>query len=235
MIQVIEVSGNPMTVVTQEENIQVIALAEQGPTGPQGIQGVTGAAGQGVPTGGATGQLLTKTGGADYAAAWQDINGQAALNSISGTNNRFLARQSGVWTPLVYQDSGVQTLGTTITWTGTTAPSGSTNHYYWWTQLDKMVQLWVVLNYATASTATTQVQVAWPSDVPLPFEWVGLTAASSLQYSGFASAASTPVGSGATGRGYIRRNAAGTANEITALFSSISIRTVHMNFIYRAV
>ena len=47
----------------------------QGETGPQGETGATGPAGPGVPTGGTAGQVLTKTGAADYAAAWQDPSG----------------------------------------------------------------------------------------------------------------------------------------------------------------
>jgi Collagen triple helix repeat (20 copies) len=46
----------------------------QGPignTGPQGATGIQGPAGQGVPTGGATGTILTKTSPTDYATSWQ--------------------------------------------------------------------------------------------------------------------------------------------------------------------
>lgn len=65
----------------------------EGPQGPQGVQGLPGAdgaqgiqglqgtqgpqgpAGQGVPVGGTTGQVLTKTSAADYATAWQTPSG----------------------------------------------------------------------------------------------------------------------------------------------------------------
>jgi hypothetical protein len=43
--------------------------------GPQGETGATGPAGPGVPSGGSTGQVLTKTGAADYATGWQDPSG----------------------------------------------------------------------------------------------------------------------------------------------------------------
>lgn len=43
----------------------------QGPQGVEGPQGPQGVAGPGVPTGGVAGQVLTKTGPADYASAWQ--------------------------------------------------------------------------------------------------------------------------------------------------------------------
>ena len=40
-----------------------------------------------VPVGGATGQVLTKTSGSDYATQWSTLN---ALPSQSGNNGRFL-------------------------------------------------------------------------------------------------------------------------------------------------
>lgn len=43
------------------------ATASTGSTGPTGA---AGAVGQGVPAGGATGSVLTKTGSADYNTAW---------------------------------------------------------------------------------------------------------------------------------------------------------------------
>lgn len=54
------------------------ASGAQGPQGIQGIQGPQGPAGQGVPVGGTTGQVLTKTSAADYAAAWQTPSGGGA-------------------------------------------------------------------------------------------------------------------------------------------------------------
>ncbi|PPG39479.1 hypothetical protein [Pseudoclavibacter sp. RFBA6] len=51
--------------------------AVPGPVGPPGPPGaastVPGPVGPGVPTGGAAGQVLTKTGAANYATAWQNL------------------------------------------------------------------------------------------------------------------------------------------------------------------
>lgn len=47
----------------------------QGIQGAQGPAGNDGADGQGVPVGGSTGQVLTKTSGADFATAWQAPSG----------------------------------------------------------------------------------------------------------------------------------------------------------------
>lgn len=45
----------------------------QGPTGATGSTGPQGPAGPGVPAGGSTGQVLTKTSGADFATGWQAV------------------------------------------------------------------------------------------------------------------------------------------------------------------
>jgi hypothetical protein len=45
---------------------------EQGPQGDTGATGAQGPAGEGVPTGGSTGQLLSKVSGTDYDTEWAD-------------------------------------------------------------------------------------------------------------------------------------------------------------------
>jgi hypothetical protein len=49
----------------------VVWTAHGSMRGPAGPTGATGATGAGVPTGGTTGQVLTKTSATDYATAWQ--------------------------------------------------------------------------------------------------------------------------------------------------------------------
>ena len=64
-----------------------LAVEKVGP-GATGSQGV---AGQGVPVGGTTGQLLAKTSGTDYATAWTTSPGIPT----GGTTNQVLAKTSG--------------------------------------------------------------------------------------------------------------------------------------------
>ncbi len=45
-----------------------------GPQGPQGVQGPKGDTGEGVPTGGTTGQVLIKSSDADYDTEWGNID-----------------------------------------------------------------------------------------------------------------------------------------------------------------
>jgi hypothetical protein len=51
------------------------ATGPAGPTGATGATGATGPAGPGVPTGGTTGQVLTKTSSTDYATNWATPTG----------------------------------------------------------------------------------------------------------------------------------------------------------------
>ena len=61
------------TVLSWTYNEQVdILVAPIGDAGAVGATGPTGAAGQGVPTGGLTGQILRKTSNANYATEWVD-------------------------------------------------------------------------------------------------------------------------------------------------------------------
>ncbi len=53
-----------------------------GATGSPGAPGATGPAGPGVPTGGSTGQVLTKTSGTDYATNWQTPSSGSSVQDL---------------------------------------------------------------------------------------------------------------------------------------------------------
>ena len=58
---------------------------EKGPkgnTGEQGPQGLPGPTGPGVPTGGTTGQVLSKNSDSDYDTIWKDATGGTSLNNF---------------------------------------------------------------------------------------------------------------------------------------------------------
>lgn len=65
----------------------------QGIQGEQGIQGPQGDPGEGVPTGGTTGQVLTKTSSTDYDTEWADATGSSL--PAGGTTGQVLAKASG--------------------------------------------------------------------------------------------------------------------------------------------
>ena len=65
----------------------------------------------------------------------------------------------------------------TITWTGTTAPSGATNHTYRLTQVGKCVTINISLLYATNGLAISKLTATLPSNAPTPVQPTGLTSA----------------------------------------------------------
>jgi hypothetical protein len=112
----------------------------------------------------------------------------------------------------------------TITWTGTTAPSGATNHSYRLTQVGKCVTLHIALVYASNGAALTAVTLTLPSGAPTPVQPTGLTGASSNMYpvnGQLASSANNSILSAAS-RGFLRNNAAGNGFDILLNFGSIA-------------
>ena len=115
----------------------------------------------------------------------------------------------------------------TITWTGTTAPSGATNHSYRLTQVGKCVTIHIALVYATNGAGLTAVQLNLPSNAPTPVQPTGLTGASTNMYpvnGQFANVANAILSSSI--RGFLRNNAAGNGYEI--LLNSASSAPGHV-------
>jgi hypothetical protein len=86
-----------------------------GSIGPQGIQGLTGPAGQGVPTGGTTGQVLAKINATNYNTQWitPATGGADNLGNHTATQNLVMGGNS-------------ITGATNITATGTATLGGNT-------------------------------------------------------------------------------------------------------------
>ena len=61
---------------------------EQGPAGATGATGPQGPAGQGVPSGGTTGQVLKKASGTDYDTEWADESGGGSVDVGIGEADR---------------------------------------------------------------------------------------------------------------------------------------------------
>ena len=62
---------------------EITLTVDKGIIGPQGPQGEQGPAGQGVASGGLTGQVLYKTSNTDYATGWETLT---TTQVIEGTN-----------------------------------------------------------------------------------------------------------------------------------------------------
>jgi hypothetical protein len=80
--------------------------------------------------------------------------------------------------------SGLTAYTDTITWTATTAPSGTTNFSYNWTKVGNQVTLTINLLYGTNGTGVTAVSMVLPSGSPTPVKPTGLSGASNLLYQG---------------------------------------------------
>ena len=116
----------------------------------------------------------------------------------------------------------------TITWTGTTAPSGATNHSYRLTQVGKCVTLHIALVFATNGVGLTAVQMTLPAGAPTPVQPTGLTGSIFNMY---------PVSSqivnsvnqlifGSQSRGFLRNNTAANGFEIYITFSTSGLGQV---------
>lgn len=69
----VEVEHFPYAVTIQDPSSQTVEVIESG------LQGAPGAAGQGVPIGGTTGQILSKNSGTDYDTGWSNAETAGAI------------------------------------------------------------------------------------------------------------------------------------------------------------
>ena len=167
---------------------------------------------------------------------WHDVSVSEAIGNryIKPTDTSVFQRKSlSANTIMANNTSGTanataqqfrDTLGTysgTITWTGTTAPSGATNHSYRLTQVGKCVTLHIALVFATNGAGLTAVTLTLPSGAPTPVQPTGLTGASSNMYPVTAQLAnSTNTILNSSSRGFLRNNSAGNGFEILTNFLS---------------
>lgn len=129
-------------------------------------------------------------------------------------------------TDITFKDIAEQTYSGSITWTGTTAPSGTTDFRYSWTQVGNLVTYDIALVYGTAGTSVTSLVFELPSDMPTPKVKTGLGGASSMLYRviGSITISISIVTNGSVGM--LRRNSANTANEIYLATSSGNYKVV---------
>ena len=163
-------------------------------TGTQTIAGAktfTGTIGASNLSGSNTGDNATNTQYSGLATSKQDtlqstvniksVNGNSLLGSGNLTISAAAASQSAftilanntnasaIPTEQVFENITNATYdGATPTWTGTTAPSGATQHTYSLSQVGNMVTLIINLSYATAGSGLTGVNFDLPSTAPTP-------------------------------------------------------------------
>ena len=87
-----------ITFASTPDNYYVVINGGVGPQGAQGAAGAAGVAEQGVPTGGATGQVLAKVNGTDYNTQWIDQSGGAGTVAVAnGGTGTALPARSPAW------------------------------------------------------------------------------------------------------------------------------------------
>ena len=156
---------------------------------------------------------------------------QLPAYSIMGNNTNAAANPTAVY----YKDTAGTYTGT-ITFTATTAPSGTTNHSYRWTRIGNQVTLNVSLVYSVTGGSVSQVVITLPSDAPAPAKPAGLTAASNTLYPVIyqlvGNISANPPN--ATQRAIMRTNAANNGYEIVGLNTGTTIIAFYFTVQYTA-
>jgi hypothetical protein len=134
--------------------------------------------------------------------------------------------------PNTFKDTSGAFTGS-LTWTGTTAPSGATDHTFRYTQIGRMVSVSITLVYGSAGSTLTAVQMELPSYFPTPLTPSGLSGNSSILYMGSAHMANTLAASANIHRGHLRTNSTNTGYEfLVQTGTSGAYRYVQLNITY---
>ncbi len=92
---------------------------------------------------------------------------------------------------------------------GTTPPSGTESHWYWWTRIGNLVFFELALDYTTSAVDVATLEIVLPPDMPAPYVFPGQAAASEpfTGLYGHLGTTSTSNGTAIVGAG-IKNNAA---------------------------
>jgi hypothetical protein len=160
----------------------------------------------------------------------QDLSGLAlkSMGAYSMRVNNTNATANATETN--YQAMGKSAYSSSITWTGTTAPSGTTNHNYDWQRIGNIVFYSISLVYATQGTSLTAVQMAMPSDMPNPIKLDGLSSASNVLYEavGKIGASESNVSTGAV-EAVLRANSGNTGFEFYIASVAVNAKVVRIS------
>lgn len=135
-----------------------------------------------------------------------------------------------------YKQIGAQTITSgTPSWTAGTAPSGTENHSYTWSQVGKIVTIWFYLTYTSPGATCTAVVFPLPTDCPAPLELATTGGGGDYLYMGAGyigtQTTTTPA---VMARTTIRVNAGDTGWEVYTTSTSVSARVCWGSVSYRA-
>jgi hypothetical protein len=149
--------------------------------------------------------------------------------SIKANNTTSTANE----TEFTFRQSGLSVYSGTITWTGTTAPSGAESHSFNWQQIGNLVQLNLNLHYATGGSGLTAVVISLPSDLPNPIKPTGFTGASERLYIGSGRLSTSDTGNLSTaGECFLRTNSADNGFEILISQASSNAKNAQITIEY---
>ena len=140
-------------------------------------------------------------------------------------------------TAQVFNDSSVKSYpSANITWTGGTAPTTLTTNTYTFTQVGKMVTLYIFLVYTNAATTPTSLTLQIPADVPQPSNLGTTPAAGNYTFCTGLTYGRATLTTQATTFGntsFMRRNAGNTAYEMVTFSTNGAFRVVSHSFNYK--
>lgn len=126
-------------------------------------------------------------------------SGNLTITATTATQNQYTILANNTASTAVPTEQGFRNepskayAGATPTWTGTQAPSGTTNHTYSWNRIGNLVTLRVSLDYTVAGTSVSQVTFDLPIDCPTPEIPSGVSIASDVISYGSGMLAATKV------------------------------------------
>lgn len=170
-----------------------------------------------------------------YYEGWRFITpktGYPLWGIAEGRSYRFTGTQ---WVRESY-DSPEQAYTGTITWTGTTAPSGTASDTYRWSQQGNRVSARIDIVRSVSGSAITSALLSWPGDMPRPAFPASFQVANSLTVAGVAGMQATlttaPVNNGKLAIGM---DASNTNPVITVSSASANLRVLSLIFDYWTV
>ena len=86
----------------------------------------------------------------------------------TNTSDRIYTLPNATGTLVLLNEVGQTSFSTGITYTGTTAPSGTTNHTYRWSRNGNTVTFRMNISFSIAGLAIVKVTIAFPSGMPTP-------------------------------------------------------------------
>ena len=173
----------------------------------------------------------TKLATTAFVTTADDLKADKSMSAYSVRVNNTASTANE--TEVTYRAPGQQVYTGTIIWTGTTAPSGTTNFSYNWIQIGNQVTLKITLLYSTVGLALTNVLLTLPSDCPNPIKPNGLTNANNNLYSGvgYISLSASTIPS-ANSRVLLKSNAGNNGFDISATTGSATVAFTDISIQY---